>query len=574
MPSNKRAIKWFTFWPLPVLVVAVLAAYLYSLCPDIYLIDSGELATVSHTLGIAHPTGYPLYTLVSHFFARIPGEPASNLNLLSALFSTLAAVILFAIGYRITESKFAALLIAAVFAFAPTIWRTSITNEVYPLTGLCAVLVIYLLYRCDSARMFYMTMYTIGLALTNHIIFFALALPVIIYLIMAYRPGFKKLLFGMLFFALGLTLYYYIIARTLGGAEIAWGNAYNLERFIWHVTGKQYQVWMFTLTPGEMLRNLLQGLHFLARDLLYVLIIPALVGFWNLFKIDRRKFWLLLAVLVLNISYTINYSIPDIEPYYIPSLIVVIIAFAYGLKVFSRAMRPAILLLVTCIIPLVNYSTSTLRGNTFGIDFGRAHADQLPDSSMLIATHWDIYSPLMYLRHVKGWRKDLVIIDKALLRRTWYIKYLAEQYPELYSTVRAPVELYLEELRKFEYGIPYTPRLIQSRFIRLLESLVEARIDRGVFVATPWADHDLNQVKPDYMRIPYGLVRRLTKDTAVMLYDFSNLRLSKPRILNESRLAQNLEHIRLMLQNNANYLMAIGREEEAAQAGALLESFR
>ncbi|MBD3170414.1 MAG: DUF2723 domain-containing protein, partial [candidate division Zixibacteria bacterium] len=38
----------------------------------VQFIDSGELAVVAHTLGIAHPTGYPLYTLITRLFTFIP----------------------------------------------------------------------------------------------------------------------------------------------------------------------------------------------------------------------------------------------------------------------------------------------------------------------------------------------------------------------------------------------------------------------------------------------------------------------------------------------------------------------
>jgi hypothetical protein len=573
LSSNKLNIRNFNTWLFPVLLLVVLAVYLYSLCPSVYLIDSGELATVSCTLGVAHPTGYPLYTLVSYLFAHLPGDSVRNLNFLSALFSIAAAAILFITARRITEDRCIPVAVTSLFAFAPTIWRTSITNEVYPLTGLFAVLAIYLLYRFNSERIIYLTMYVLGLALTNHIIFFALALPIIVYILVVYRPSFRIILIGILFFVFGLTLYYYIIARTLGGAEIAWGNAYNLQRLIWHVTGKQYQVWMFTLSPSEVFMNLLKGLHFLARDFLYVLTIPAIIGFCALYRADKKKFWLLFSILILNLAYTINYSIPDIESYYIPSLVVLVVTFAYGLKVFKRVLKPAVILPLACVIPMINYSACTLRANTFGIDFGRAHAEQLPDSSLLITTHWDVYSPLMYLRHIKDWRSDLVMIDKSLLRRTWYVKYIAQEYPELYNAVRSPMELYLEELHKFEYGLPYTPYVIQSRYIRLLESLVETKINKGVFLSTPWVDQDLNQVKPDYFRIPYGLVRRLTRDTTVVLFDFSKLKLAKPPFVNDSRLVNNLEIIRNMLTINVNYLMAIGRVQEAEKTRKLLESF-
>ena len=43
-----------------------LCVYLLTLAPTVALGDSPELAIAAHRLGIAHPTGYPLYTLLGH----------------------------------------------------------------------------------------------------------------------------------------------------------------------------------------------------------------------------------------------------------------------------------------------------------------------------------------------------------------------------------------------------------------------------------------------------------------------------------------------------------------------------
>lgn len=554
-------------------LVFAFGGYFYSLCPDVYLIDSGELAAVSYTLGVAHPTGYPLYTLISYFFTRLPGEPIRNLNLLSAIFSVVATAVVFLTAYKITKNQWTSALSAALFAFSPTIWRTSVTNEVYPLTGLFTVTVIYLLHRCNNNRIFYLIMYLTGLALTNHVIFFSLALPVIVYMVLVHKPKPSMFLTGLIFLLMGLSLYFYVMARTIGGAEVAWGNAYNLQRLFWHLTGKQYQVWMFTLSPGEIVGNLVKGLHFLARDFLYVLIIPAILGFWVLYRQKKEIFWLLLAALVANLLYTINYSIPDIESYYIPSVAVLVIALVHGLHALRRYMKPVIVLPIALAIPVINYSHCTLRDNSFGMDFSRSHVEQLPDSSLFITTHWDVYSPLVYLREVKGWRTDLTVIDKELLRRTWYIKYLKREYPEFYHRVRSSIDAYLGELYKFEYDRPYTAFVIQSRFVRMLERFVETRLEAGVFMATPWPDRDLDAVKPGYRRVPFGLVHGISSDETPAVYDFSNLDLKKPPTVNDNRLKVNLDIVRTMLVNNINYLVAMGEKKEAEKARRLLKSF-
>ena len=70
--------------------IAALALYLHSLAPTITMAngagDSGELASTAYTLGIAHPTGYPLYTLLGYVVSNLPvGEVAWRVNALSAL---------------------------------------------------------------------------------------------------------------------------------------------------------------------------------------------------------------------------------------------------------------------------------------------------------------------------------------------------------------------------------------------------------------------------------------------------------------------------------------------------------
>ena len=57
----------------PLLTFALtLAAYLSTLAPDVTFTDSGELAAVAATLGVAHPTGYPLFTLLGHLWTLLP----------------------------------------------------------------------------------------------------------------------------------------------------------------------------------------------------------------------------------------------------------------------------------------------------------------------------------------------------------------------------------------------------------------------------------------------------------------------------------------------------------------------
>ncbi len=561
-------------WFIIILVlVLAFAIYRFSLCPTVYLIDSGELAAVSYTLGIAHPTGYPLYTLVSYFFAHLPGEPIVNLNVFSALCSLAAAFFLYLATRKITQNHLVSIISVSLYAFSPTVWRTSITNEVYPLTGLFVVLIVYLLLHLRSDRGFYLIMYLVGLSLTNHMTIVAAVLPIFCYIIISYRPRFGKILIGVCFFLLGFSLYGYLLTRTWGGAELAWGNTYNLQRLVWHITGKQYQVWMFSLTTQEIWRNVLNGLGILVKDFLFIMLVPFFIGLYRLFSAERKKFWLFSSIFILNFIYTINYSIPDVESYYMPGFIALVFIFAYGLKSIVRYLRWFVILPVALGIPIFNYRSCTLRDNAFGLDFGRAHIEQLPESSLLICPYWDIYSPTIYLRKVKHTRTDLVIIDKELLRRTWYVDYVKNEYPEFYDKTKNEIENYLVELIKFEYGAPYQTNIIQGKYIAMLESFIDAKLGQGVYLAVPAVDNDLRSVKKSFYRIPYGFVFRVQTDTTYYEFDFTRFKLKRPRIINDPRLTFNIGLLERTVANNILYLNSRGQFNKATQVKAWLDSF-
>src|SRR5437764_15450488 len=67
--------------------------YLQTLAPAVPFIDGGELATVCATLGIAHPTGYPLFSLIGYLFAHLPiaGHVIMRVNIMSAFFVALGS---------------------------------------------------------------------------------------------------------------------------------------------------------------------------------------------------------------------------------------------------------------------------------------------------------------------------------------------------------------------------------------------------------------------------------------------------------------------------------------------------
>ena len=81
----------------------VFIIYLITLAPSVVQIDSGELAAVQLTLGIAHPTGYPLYTILGYLFSLIPlpFTKIYQMNLLAAIYCAAA------VGFFVQSVKLA-----------------------------------------------------------------------------------------------------------------------------------------------------------------------------------------------------------------------------------------------------------------------------------------------------------------------------------------------------------------------------------------------------------------------------------------------------------------------------------
>src|SRR5438105_15316217 len=129
-------------------VVVGAAALLYFLTAarDIVVGDTPELITAAVTLGVPHPPGYPLFTMLGHLFSLLPFGPVPfRVNLLAVTCDALTVAVIFFTALRLSRSRPAAAIAALVLAVIPTFWTWSLVAEVFPLNNLLASILIYLL---------------------------------------------------------------------------------------------------------------------------------------------------------------------------------------------------------------------------------------------------------------------------------------------------------------------------------------------------------------------------------------------------------------------------------------------
>ena len=115
-----------------ILGIGSLALYLRTLAPSVATIfdDSLEFQLVGPTLGIAHPTGYPLYTLLTWLFSRLPvGDAAYRVNLFSAVAAAAAVGILYLAAHEWTGSRLGAAIASTIFALSPIFWSQATLAE-------------------------------------------------------------------------------------------------------------------------------------------------------------------------------------------------------------------------------------------------------------------------------------------------------------------------------------------------------------------------------------------------------------------------------------------------------------
>ncbi len=527
------------------------AVYLKTLAPGVHFIDSGELAAVACTLGIAHPTGYPLFTLIGWLFSKLPiaSEEITRLNMMSAFFCA-AGLFLFVhlcfdvlrlaqrsstLSAKRSEEIRSPLLLASacaglLLAFSETYWATALSVEVYSLHVFFLSLVTLSFLRANfpelvqgenplAAGYWWLFAFSLGLSFTNHMTTILLA-PGFLYLYFAqqgaHAQSWKRL--GMLGvpFLLGLSVYGYLPFRAAQSPLFNWGNTISLDRFLWHLTGKQYQVWIFSSTEatGRQLKYFLESLP---GEFAYVGLLLALLGLIFLIRTHKRLAFTVLLLFVTCVLYSINYDIHDIDSYFLVAYMMLALCAGAGTLMLLQRLRSnrnvtLVAALGISLIPLgFHFAKTDESNNRLVHDYTMNVFASLKPNALVLSYQWDYWvSASYYYQYVKGIRPDVAVVDKELLRRSWYLKELGVRHPWLIESSKQEVEAFSEELLKFEHDIPYNPAIIQDRFVQLIRSMIErALAERPVYVT--------HEIEPEFtqgfQRVPDGLVFRLFKDT-------------------------------------------------------------
>jgi len=525
--------------------------YLRTLAPTVGFIDSGELAAVACTLGIAHPTGYPLFTLLGWMFSKLPtgGEEIVRLNIMAAFFCSAGIVFFFhflrlflSVVFTVAGQKQTAQLLLScagasfMLAFSETYWSQAVTVEVYSLHALFLSLLLFSFMKASSFQLqeqghetsnrsreemwWFLFAFILGLSFTNHMTTILLA-PGMLYSFFALHGARGLRLIGKLAFPFlaGASVYLYLPFRSSQEPLFDWGDPVTLERLFWHLRGKQYSDWMFPSTDvaGRQLRYFLTTLP---EEFAYIGIVLAIVGAVALTARHGRLMIATLLFFVTCVLYSINYDIHDIDSYFLLSYLVIalfagaglFVGYDWFLRVVYRSKSVAGLsLLALGFIPLLyHYDSRDESSNVLVENYTRDMFESFEPNALVLSYQWDYWvSASYYYQYVKNLRPDVAVVDKELLRRSWYLRELERRIPWLIASSQREVDAFLKELFKFEHELPYDSKIIQSRFVEMVRSLItRSGASRPVYV-TPEIEAEFTQ---GFHRVPQGLAYRLVED--------------------------------------------------------------
>ncbi len=138
------------------LALASLLLYATTAAPTVATVfdDSLEFQVVLPTAGIAHPSGYPLYTMGGFIASKIIPfrDPAGRVNLLSALAAAATVGVFYLVARRIAGNRAAAIIASIALMISPVWWSQATIAEVYALHGLFFVLFLFFILKWEEAR--------------------------------------------------------------------------------------------------------------------------------------------------------------------------------------------------------------------------------------------------------------------------------------------------------------------------------------------------------------------------------------------------------------------------------------
>ncbi|MEB3328312.1 MAG: DUF2723 domain-containing protein [Candidatus Sericytochromatia bacterium] len=333
--------RWAAGWLAPLALGAVLTlVYVATLLPATGVFGDTSLYQFQGPLLGLNLTGYPQYTLATFLFGWLwpAGSLAWRVSLFSAVCAVGACLVVYALLRRLAVGRGLAGLSALTFGLSLTFWSQAVIAEVYALNALWVAVVLLAWLRWaeqpDEGRLF-----DAGLAYAfsfgNHLTMVTLA-PALAFLLWHRAPQ-GMLLRGRTWLGLaccaviGLAQYAYVFWRTLD-PETAYLSLVcdDPATFFRAVTGGGTELQGLMVAHPWQRVVFGEGWGYVKHLLREFYVLPmALIAWGAGVRPGWRAAFLALAFLG-ELFFALNYAIPDIRFYYIPTFLIATVWLGLG----------------------------------------------------------------------------------------------------------------------------------------------------------------------------------------------------------------------------------------------------
>jgi len=435
-------------------LVGLVGLVVYGVLASPFVIDgdNAELATLAHTGGLAHPTGYPAYVLWLRLWTYVlPGSPAHAAALATASLGAATLVVLVNACRAWGARPAAATLAVAIIGGAPIVLRVHTEAEVFAMNGLACALVLWLAARNGPVRGAWrgaLLGLVAGIGLADHATCVLVAPVGILGIVRAIREARIAALFAFAGLTIGLSPYAY--AFVAPDTPMSWGGVHDLDGFIGLVTRRDYGGALAFAPVAEHVSVWSQLAAFATTVGRAWLWLPGLLALGTLSakatcrpKTDvdeTRVAWgmLGLAWLLAGPILAARFDIPPegiglavCSRFYVLPALLLAIPVAVGIDAIPlRVPRSSRVLAAALALPAaIALSLPYLgRVHTAAVErYAENVLGELPRDAVLVVGEDYVYAGTQYVQWALEARPDIVVIDSGLLGFAWYRDRLAQR---------------------------------------------------------------------------------------------------------------------------------------------------
>jgi hypothetical protein len=321
-----------------------------------------------------------------------------------------------------------------------------VISEVYALLALFDSLLLWLLLRYRQGggdRFLWLSGLFMGLGLGNHLTL-AFAAPAAVLLLWPARHRWfrlRSLLPTAVLFLTGLSVYAYLPLAAAHSPPVNWGNPRTWDRFLWVVTGDQYQPFVFGLEPAVMPGRLYAWSSLLGEQFGWWGLAITLAGGWWWWRRDRVFFLASLLWILPTAIYAFTYDTGDSHVYLVSVTVLLALWWGEGARYLLRLaqrLRPAWQRVVLAVLLLLPVASLALHWQEVDPDDDwhvHAYIEQALDSIApggLVVVRGDRPTFAMwYGVYVEGRRPDVSVVSGPLMAFHWYRDHVRGLYPDL-----------------------------------------------------------------------------------------------------------------------------------------------